>query len=41
VPVAELLQGLGDFKVDDLSLATVAEHREEAFRMVDRVGYDQ
>jgi len=41
VPLAELLRDLGEFKVDDLSLATVAEHREEAFRMVDRVGYDQ
>lgn len=41
VPVADLLKGLGDFKVDDLSLATVSDNREEAFKMVDRVGYDQ
>lgn len=41
VPVADLLKRLGDFKIDDLSLATIADYRDEAFKMVDRVGYDR
>lgn len=41
VPWSGLLKSWGEFKADDLPLATIAEHRGEAIRMVDRVGYDQ
>ncbi len=41
VPWSGLLKSWGEFEADDLPLATIAEHRGEAIRMVDRVGYDQ
>jgi len=37
---SELLHSWGEFKIDDLALATVAEHRKAAILMVDRVAYD-
>ncbi len=41
VPVSERVQSWGSFKADTISLAEVAEHRAEAARMVDRIGFDQ
>ena len=41
VPWSGLLKSWGEFKADELPLATIAENRSEAIRMVDRVGYDQ
>lgn len=41
VPWSGLLKSWGEFEADELPLATIAEHRSEAIRMVDRVGYDQ
>lgn len=38
---SDLQKGWGEFKVDDTLLEDVAQHRDEAIRMVDRVGYDQ
>jgi iron(III) transport system substrate-binding protein len=38
---AELLQSWGEFKADSVSLNQVADHRADAIRMTDRVGYDQ
>ena len=40
-PWSGLLKSWGTFTVDDLPLATVADYRDEAIKMVDRVGYDQ
>ncbi len=40
VPRSELLTSWGEFKMDELSLDKVAQSREEAIKMVDRVGYD-
>ena len=34
-----LLKSWGEFKADDLSLATVAEYRDEAIKVFDRVGF--
>ena len=41
VPWAGVLRALGTFEEDDLSLATIAENRDAAQRIVDRVGYDE
>ncbi len=41
VPWAGLLRSLGEFEEDDLALVTIAENRDAAQRIVDRVGYDE
>ena len=38
---SEILQSLGQFKVEDLSLEEISSQRGEALKMTDRVGYDQ
>lgn len=38
---SELLNSWGQFKADDLSLATVAAYRSQASKLADVVGYDQ
>ncbi len=40
VPWSELLNSWGKFKIDELSLATIADTRKEAIKLIDRVGYD-
>ena len=40
IPVSDYLSGLGAFKQDTLDLSAVADHRAEASKIVDRVGYD-
>lgn len=40
VQPSELVASWGELKADDLSLQTIAEHREAAVKMVDRVNYD-
>lgn len=37
---AELLKRMGDFVADDVSLAAVAEHRGDAIKLIDKVGYN-
>lgn len=40
-PWSELLKdNMGDFQEDTINLGEVAKYRDEAARMVDRVGYD-
>ena len=39
-PWSGLLKSWGEFKIDELPLATVSEHRKAAILMVDRVGFD-
>lgn len=41
VPLDPVVASWGSFKADDIDLAEVARHRDEASRLVDRVGYDQ
>ncbi len=41
VPWSGLLRSWGRFKADDLSLQRIAELRDEASKLVDRVGYDE
>ena len=36
-----VLESLGEFKVEDLSLKAISDKRDEALLMTDRVGYDQ
>lgn len=36
-----LINGLGDFKIDRLSILEVAKHRAQATRLVDEVGFEQ
>lgn len=36
----EYIESLGDFKADKLPLQTIADHRDEAAKLVDRIGYD-
>jgi hypothetical protein len=31
---------MGDFSPDDVSLAAVAEHRADAIKLIDKVGYN-
>jgi len=40
VSMSGLLKSWGEFKTDSLPLAAIAEHRKEAIKLVDRVGYD-
>lgn len=40
VPPSDLVAGWGDLKPDNLPLETIADHREQAVKMVDRVRYD-
>ena len=40
VPWSGLLQSFGSYKVDNLSLAKIAEHRKTASKLADKVGYD-
>jgi iron(III) transport system substrate-binding protein len=40
VSMSGLLKSWGEFKADSLSLAAIADHRKEAIKLVDRVGYD-
>jgi iron(III) transport system substrate-binding protein len=37
---APLLVQMGDFSPDDVSLAAVAEHRADAIKLIDKVGYN-
>jgi len=40
-PKSSLVQQyMGDFKADDLSLATIAANRSKASKLVDKVGFD-
>lgn len=39
VPVADVVRGFGDFKADDLPLATLARHNAQAVRIADRAGW--
>lgn len=41
VPWSGLLQSFGSYKVDDLALAKIAEHRKTASKLADKVGYDR
>ncbi len=41
VPWSEQLNSWGPFKVDDLSLARVADFRRAAVKLADKVGYDR
>jgi iron(III) transport system substrate-binding protein len=38
---APLLVEMGDFTADDVSLAAVAEHRADALKLIDKVGYNE
>jgi len=40
VPWSGLLKSWGEFKVDPLPLAEIAQHRAQAIKLVDKVGYD-
>jgi len=40
VPASELVQSWGEFKADELPLTTIARHRSDALKLVDRVGFD-
>ena len=40
-PWSEILNNLGTFTVEDLSLEAISENRGEALLLTDRVGYDQ
>jgi len=40
VPASELVQSWGEFKADKLPLTTIARHRSDALKLVDRVGFD-
>ena len=40
VPWSGLLKSWGEFKIDELPLATVAENRKTAILMMDKVGFD-
>ena len=41
VPWSGILQSLGTFDADDLPIATIAEYRTAAAKIVNKVGYDQ
>lgn len=38
-PISETLAAWGDFKADDLNLATLGEHNAEAVKLMDRAGW--